>query len=330
MLDIAVCINIWIRPELQRKQFCIIKQVKPTVLFLISDGGRTNLENDVILKNRAYVESQIDWDCIVYKLYENYNNGLYCMIEKKHKLVWNKVDSCIFMEDDIIPSVSFFFFCYEMLKKYESDMRVSYVSGMNYDGVTNEVDSDYFFTTGSSMWGVAMWKRTYSNYNLNFRNSSYVMDVLCRNIGNNKKTLKRVREYAKNGISDGHIPGSEFYLGLSYYLQNQLVIVPKYNLVSCEGATDDAEHSSKLSLLPKGIRRVYNMKTYELSKELKHPNYIITNHEYVSRMYRILAINHPIILFYRKLSQIMLNIKAGNYAYIKLKIKKKIRKEYER
>lgn len=40
LVDVAVEINIWIRPNLQREQFEVIKKARPSVLFLISDGDQ--------------------------------------------------------------------------------------------------------------------------------------------------------------------------------------------------------------------------------------------------------------------------------------------------
>lgn len=40
LVDVPVKVNIWIRPECQRKQFEALKQARPSILFIQSDGGR--------------------------------------------------------------------------------------------------------------------------------------------------------------------------------------------------------------------------------------------------------------------------------------------------
>ena len=105
LVDVPVRINIWIRPECQRKQFEVLKQARPSILFLISDGGRNEKEWEAIRANRKIFEQEIDWECTVYKLYEDHNNGLYTMSRKGSELIWNTVDRCIFLEDDQLPAV---------------------------------------------------------------------------------------------------------------------------------------------------------------------------------------------------------------------------------
>ncbi len=82
LVDVPVRVNVWIRPEAQRRQFEVLKEARPSVLFLISDGGRNEKEWEAIRQNRALFENEIDWDCKVYKIFEETNNGLYTMSRK--------------------------------------------------------------------------------------------------------------------------------------------------------------------------------------------------------------------------------------------------------
>ena len=109
VLNVPVRIKIWCRPECQRKQFDVIKKVKPSILFVISDGGRNEEEWEKIRINRNMIDNEIDWDCTVYKQYWDKNVGLYGASKEMSKLIWEKVDRCILLEDDILPSESFFY-----------------------------------------------------------------------------------------------------------------------------------------------------------------------------------------------------------------------------
>lgn len=159
LVDVAVQINIWIRPELQKKQMEILKEARPSKLIIISDGGRNEEEWESINSNRLMVEGEIDWECSIHKLYKDKNIGVKRMIMETHELVWSLVDKCIFLEDDIMPAVSFFQYCKELLDKYEYDYRISAICGMNHLG-TWETCDDYFFSRQGSIWGYALWKRT--------------------------------------------------------------------------------------------------------------------------------------------------------------------------
>ena len=73
------------------------------------------------------------------------------------------------------------------------------------------------------------------------------------------------------------------------------MIVPKKNLISNIGCDAHAAHSDALDRLPRGIRRVFNMKTYELEFPLKHPDYVIPDLAYEQRRNRIMALDHPVV-----------------------------------
>lgn len=321
LVDVPVKINIWIRPDCQRKQFEIIKQARPSILFIVSDGGRNEKEWDLIYQNRRIYDEEIDWDCHVYKLYMDHNLGLYGMGEPVSQLVWDNVDRCISLEDDIIPSVSYFRFCAELLEKYKDDERIECICGMNHLGIAKEVQSDYFFARQGSIWGAATWKRVIVRRdNYDYYNDSYVMKLLNRRTKHNRISWKRLNAYAVNEIYEGHIPGSEFWYEFDMYAQNRLQIIPKMNLISNVGCTGSSAHADELSDLPKGMQRIFNMETYELDFPLKHAKYVIPDVEYEKKRNRIMGYNTPVISAFRKLGRAWIKIKKGDFSYIVNKI----------
>lgn len=312
LVDVPVKINIWIRPECQRKQFEVIKQARPNILFVVSDGGRNETEWEIIWKHRKMYETEINWECKVYQLYEDVNNGLYELGKKRDKLVWNTVDRCIFLEDDHIPSVSFFRFCAETLKKYEADERINCICGMNHIGVSENVTSDYFFSRQGAIWGYATWKRVYDKYyDFEYGKDDYTMSLLKSQTKHNHIFWKRLVGYSQGEIYEGHVAATEFFIEFAIYGQNQLQIIPKKNLISNIGCTEAAVHSDDIKVLPHGMRRIFNMPLYELDFPLKHPKYVIPDAEYEKRRNRIMAYNHPVKLFFWKVEQTLLLIRYG-------------------
>ena len=100
--------------------------------------------------------------------------------------VFEIVDRCIFLEDDMVVSDSFFEYCRQLLIKYENDLRVHFITGLNYMGAYDEPDGDYFFSGEGSIWGYALWKRTYLSMNLDFRNNPYVIRC-CKDVAKQLK-----------------------------------------------------------------------------------------------------------------------------------------------
>ena len=329
LVDVPVRVNIWIRPEAQKKQFEILKEARPSIMFLISDGGRNDTEWEAIRQNRALFENEIDWECTVYKIFEEKNNGLYTMSRKAADLVWSVTDRCIFLEDDHIVSVSYFRFAAELLEKYKDDTRIICICCMNHAGVWNDTSSDYFFSERGPIGAQAMWKRSYINrdFNLEYGKDPYVMKLLNQKLKKDKAFAKTVNGYASNAMYGNHIPGGEFFSRLAVYSQNQLYIIPKYNMMSNVGCTKNSEHAAEYNLLPRGIRRIFNMKTYEYEFPLKHPKYVIADEKYMKFEDNVLCRNRPIKKFFRKIEVLFLLLYHRGASGLFEKIKKKHRRK---
>ena len=102
------------------------------------------------------------------------------------------------------------------------------------------------------------------------------------------------------------MPGGEFFGRLGVYSQNQLYIVPKYNMMCNIGCTEDAEHATEYKLLPRDIRKIFNMKTYEYEFPLKHPKYMIADAGYRKYQEKTLAADSKLRKFLRKVETIVL------------------------
>ena len=290
LVDVPVQFNIWIRPECQRRQWEVIKQARPRILFVVSDGGRTEEEWALINENRNMVDSEIDWDCEVHKLYSDQNYGMYQNQMNANAYIWDRVDRCIFMEDDIVSSVSFFQFCAELLAKYKDDTRICCISGFNYLGDYDRPSSDYFFSKYYHVWGFATWKRVYQNYyNFNYGKDPYILDLLNHETRNYDSFRNKINAYATQEYYQGHKAFEEFFLEFASYGYHQLTIIPTHNMISNVGATANATHFTQLSDLPKEVQKIFNMKTYEYKFPLKHPEYFISDYYYDRRVHEINA-----------------------------------------
>lgn len=302
LVDVPVKVNIWIRPECQRKQFEVLKEARPSILFIQSDGGRNEKEWAAIYENRKLFDEGIDWDCTIYKIYEDHNNGLYAMGRKMREVIWKRVDRCIFLEDDILPSVSFFRYCAELLERYKDDLRIDCICGMNHLGVSENVTADYFFSRQGSIWGTATWKRSVEmrDPNLSYKDDPYVVELLKQRTANRPAMKKEIFGYMNDPYFYGHPAGSEFFHSFAMYGYNQLQIIPKVNLISNIGCTENSAHSDSLKNLPRGIRKIFNMKTYEMDFPLKHTDFVIPDIAYEKKRNRIMGHNAPFVSFYRK------------------------------
>ncbi len=312
-IELPVQLNIWTRPRCQRAQFEILKKVRPSILIIQSDGGRTPEEWELIRQNRRIYEEEIDWSCTIYKLYEEENRGLYAELETTLAFVFSIVDRCVFLEDDIIPSVSFFRYCRDMLEKYEDDKRIGYISGLNILGVYEKPAADYFFSRRGSVWGYAMWKRTYEQMNdFGYGKDPYIRELLSHATREYPIFRKELVVRAKQPYYRGCKPGVEYGLSFSIYGQHQLTVIPKKNLISNIGFGDDAEHAAALKNLPRRIRRVFAMRTYELDFPLKEATYVIPDEYHTKCAMKLQGDGYPLIWLELNMERLLIHLKNGD------------------
>ena len=312
--DIAVLILFFNRPDMLRQLFAIIRQARPSKLLLYQDGARNEADRELMQQCRDIVaDDQIDWECTVHRNYRDENRGCDPSNYLSVKWAFSLYDKCIKFEDDDQPSLSFFPFCKELLDRYENDMRVSIISGLNYDEVTPDVPYDYFFTTTFSINGWATWRRVvdlWDDERYAFLDDSYNMQQLEALIGERKyqKDFIRFCQYHRS-------LGKAYYETLfhaSMFFNSGLSIIPRVNMISNAGATADGTHYT----IPSGLRRIFTMGRHELQFPLRHPKYVIENVDYKNRAFRIMGWGHPWVKVWRSFEELWLNLRRGNFSRI--------------
>ena len=298
-VDVPVLLIFFNRPSVLRKTFDQIKKARPSILFLYQDGVREGNKKDIFNATECRkIVSEIDWDCKVYKKYQDQNYGCDPSEYIAQKWAFEIVDKCIIIEDDDIASESFFRFCKELLDEYENDDRVCRISGLNHLGKYKNKDNSYFFTSTGSIWGWATWKRVVDKWDSTY---SFLGD---KNLLNElKKTCAEYKVNYKSFIQTcikHKNSGREHYESIYYayrLLNKTLTIVPTLNQISNVGLTEDSTHAtSNMKRLPRGIKRVFMMDIYEINFPLHHPSEIINDLNYVKKVNRIMGYG-----FFRKL-----------------------------
>lgn len=331
LVDVPVKINIWIRPEYQRRQFEVIKEARPSVLFIQSDGGRNEEEWRLIKENRQYIDDAIDWDCQVYRLYEEENLGMYGATIKAFNLIWSKVDRCIIMEDDLVPSVSFFQFCADLLEKYKDDDRVECINGMNCEVVTEDCNADYLFSRVGSIWGFATWKRVADGMDVScFANDEYAKKCLKEVTSYDKSIRKKIQAYSTDEVYEGHVPFVEFWFDFDVAGRNRLQIVPKRNMISNIGCDETSTHSADIKILPRAIRQIFNMQIFEVEFPLKHPSLMVPDLHYEKRRNQIMAYNRPVVEKLRKIESLALSFRYHGIKAVFVRVKRVIKRRQMR
>lgn len=326
LVDVAVLILFFNRPNQLGQVFEQVKKARPSRLFLYQDGPRSEKDLPGIEACRQIV-ADIDWECEVHRNYQNENAGCDPSNYRAQRWAFSLADKCIVFEDDSIPSVSFFRFCKELLDKYENDTRISMIAGFNNEEVTPDVPYDYFFASTFSIWGWASWRRVIDQWDesYSFLDDSFSMKQL--------KALIDARRYRKDFIymcqrhRENGKPYYETIFHASILFSSGLSIVPTRNMINNLGATADSVHfGNSIRTLPRGYRRIFTMKRFETDFPLKHPRHVIEHVPYKESVYRIMGWRHPWIKIGRSFEELFLNLRYGNFTVIRKAIINRINK----
>lgn len=151
------------RPTAFAQVFEKVREAKPKTLILAQDGARNERDHAGIQACRKIAES-VDWNCEVIRDYSSENLG--CGM-KPFTAITNalqKFEKIIILEDDCIPSQSFFRYCDELLERYKNDDRIAYISGLNHFERWDCGDYDYFFSRAASIGAWATWQNRWMRY----------------------------------------------------------------------------------------------------------------------------------------------------------------------
>jgi hypothetical protein len=103
-LQSSVAFIIFNRPDTTEKVFAEIAKARPSRLFVIADGPRSDHPDDKekCAATRAIIE-RVDWDCEVLKNYSDINLGCGHRPASGISWVFENVDEAIILEDDCVP-----------------------------------------------------------------------------------------------------------------------------------------------------------------------------------------------------------------------------------
>ncbi len=324
-MDISVLILFFNRPEALSAVFEQVRKAQPARLFLYQDGPRGERDLPGIEACRRVVE-QVDWPCEVHRKYQEKNFGCDPSEYISQKWAFSLTDKCIVLEDDDIPSQSFFTFCKEMLDRYEHDTRVSMITGTNYDEITPGIPYDYFFATTFSISGWASWRRVVDQWDETYSwlDDEYEVGQLAAYI-KERKYQKNFIDFCRYHRAKG-VPYYETIFHAAIFFGSGLSIVPRVNLINNLGACGEGVHLSGTNeTLPRAYRRIFEMGRHELSFPLRHPRYVLENVAYKERMFRIQGWGHPWIKIGRSFEELWLNLRRGNLRQIARAVANRVR-----
>lgn len=279
-----VLLLIFCRPETTRQVFDAIRKVRPKKLYIAADGARDSKpgEAEKCAEVRK-IATAVDWDCEVTTLFREKNLGLGKGISTAITWFFEHESEGIILEDDCLPSPSFFPFCAELLERYRDDYRIMQIGGNNFEKpASREKDHSYYFSNLAYIWGWATWRRAWRLHDFHMQLYSEIKEKQYLDGHFSSIYEKHFFEYVFEKIyqNDSHISPKNVW---SYQWQfackihSGLVIVPNRNLVVNLGIGGEATNTTSRQ----GIG--HDLKLEDLQLPLKHPEFVMVNSLRVKR-----------------------------------------------
>lgn len=288
-----VMILFFNRPDTLSHVFSSVREYRPTQLFLVQDGARPTRSDDLEnIKKCREVVSHIDWPCIVQTNFADKNMS--CDHREYTGISWcfQFVDRLIILEDDCVPSQSFYHLCEENLERYKNNTHIHSIYGFNRVG-RYDTPYDYVFSKTAAGCGWATWKRVWDKveeiHTLHLFDDSELVNYIRKSIGDGGKKIfgdfidQGQRVKSKNE-SSGINTSWEYVCGLTMILNDMVTIVPAVNMIKYLGISENATHAPSLAqLLPHKIAKVLTQPSYDIDyHRIKHPPFILRDTHFES------------------------------------------------
>lgn len=274
-----IALIIFNRVDTTRKVIDILRTIKPKFLYVIADGPRVDVPADVELCYLARsVIDEVDWPCQIFKRYLDVNLG--CGHSPAQGLDWvfSQVDSCIILEDDCAPDVTFFSFCEEMLIRLRDDDRVMMVSGNNHLMGEYVCSDSYFYSINTQTHGWATWRRAWAKYDFYMNDWPTISSTnwLTNFLGSKKyadiwfKTFENAYREANSNLKCSYW---DFQWTFACWRNHALNVIPSCNLVTNLGYGDNATHPTPID------HPLANLPVKSIEFPLKHPIGMIQSYD---------------------------------------------------
>lgn len=266
-LNTAVLFIVFNRPNVTLQVFEAIRQARPPRLYVAADGSRADRpeEDDMVSKVRA-IAIDVDWPCEVKTLFNDKNLG--CKHACSNAVTWffEQEEQGIILEDDCLPSQSFFWFCENLLTRYKKNYDIWHISGATVHKNTNLHES-YHFSAYPGMWGWATWANRWCPFDVTLE--SFSEDPI-KKIDSKYIISKQYWSNIFYKTKLGKIDTWDYQWIFKIWANQGICITPNLNMISNIGFGEDATHTknaqSRLACMPK-----------EDIKEIFHPSILAIN-----------------------------------------------------
>ena len=272
---IPVLLIAFNRPDTTQQVINAIREVRPQRLYVAVDGARPDKpgESEICVETKSIILNTIDWDCQIITLFREDNLG--CARGVSGAITWffEQEEMGIILEDDCLPSRSFFGYCQELLHYYQNDARVMHISGFNIQLGTSRTPFSYYFSRYAEVWGWATWRRAWQCFDFDMSSLAEFMaqkglEATFWDKGVQKRWIKNFKQI----LSEDPPTVWGYRWMYSIWKENGLCITPDVPLIKNIGFDERAVHTKSKN------HKFANIYAQEM-KTLRHPSVVVPNEE---------------------------------------------------
>jgi hypothetical protein len=228
MSSIPTLLLLFNRPDTTRQLIDALRVIKPKYLYLAQDWPR-DVQDEQMIKEVRQVIDTIDWDCEKEFLFQEKNLGCYNAVVGAIDWFFERVEFGIILEDDCIPSPSFFSLCEQSDKRYMDNKFIGLIAGSNFLTQLPSDDTIIFSQHSPLLWGWATWRDRWSQFHIVVAKKKKTIEEW-----NIQKKYQGLTKRAIQKYLAGNYWDADWYL--TTLSHNWLSIVPSQNQITNVGA----------------------------------------------------------------------------------------------
>jgi len=267
------------KPDTTKKVLKTLKKVNLSKIYLVLDFPPKGNNKDTYFKTKKLFQ-EFNHGAKIEHIFADSHMGLNKRFHSALNYIFDIEQKLIILEDDTLPSKTFFRFCDELLEKYQDNYKISQINGYNYRSKIN-IHESYYFGNISEIWGWATWSDRWLSYN----NKDFEKWDKLKNDESYTKNFVNSMEYDYyyklfEDASRGIVSSWEYNWVFSLKLNNLISIFPKKSLVKNlgfghKGATHTHQKLKYLSITKN--------KKYNIQFPLIHPTNIQHDNEQIKK-----------------------------------------------
>jgi hypothetical protein len=252
MFDVPILILFYNRSSTLIKVLRQVRKINPKKIYLFCDGPK-NIEDNILVNSTRIIADSFSFAKAT-KVKKNYlkkNKGLRNAVINGIDWFFSHEQKGIILEDDCLPSKSFFYFCKKNLIYHKKNMQVMNIGGLNlveqiYKKNFCAKNYSYFFSKSPMIWGWATWKSRWKKFDKSMKmwDEIYKSEI--------KRKLYFPDYYSNNfypdriqEVREGRDSSWAYSWDYTLRVNHGLNLTPKKNLVKNIGFGDQATHSSQ-------------------------------------------------------------------------------------